>query len=275
MPPGVERQGTLETMAAGGKTLISVDLKGWVDVLARTSSVGPAVLLAVVAFVQAPGRVTFDTDLDLALNPWHLMGRAVHLWSARSGFGGVGDQTYGFLFPMGPFFAVGHLLDLPDWVVQRLWCALLLVLAYAGMRRLAGRLLGIAPGLAVLAGLAWALSPRLLTVVGPFSAEALPVALLPWLVLPLMTHLPHDPRRAAWLSGLGVLCLGAVNATATLAVRRRRPRRGPSARSQCCGERPTGWDTCPRGRGASGPPPGTSRPATGWCSPPRCWPPSA
>ena len=218
MPPGVERQGTLGTMAAGGKMLISVDLKGWVDVLARTSSVGPAVLLAVVAFVQAPGRVTFDTDLDLALNPWHLMGRAVHLWSARSGFGGVGDQTYGFLFPMGPFFAVGHLLDLPDWVVQRLWCALLLVLAYAGMRRLAGRLLGIAPGLAVLAGLAWALSPRLLTVVGPFSAEALPVALLPWLVLPLMTHLPHDPRRAAWLSGLGVLCLGAVNATATLAV---------------------------------------------------------
>jgi arabinofuranan 3-O-arabinosyltransferase len=175
-------------------------------------------LLVLTSFLQAPGKVTFDTDLDLALNPSHLLHRALHLWSAQSGFGGVGDQTYGFLFPMGPFFALGHLLQLPDWVVQRLWAGLVLVVAYEGARRLVRRLISPLPLVTVLAGLGWALSPRMLTVIGPFSAEALPVALLPWILLPLVVHLPHDPRRAAWRSGLAVLCLGAVNATASLAV---------------------------------------------------------
>ena len=59
---------------------------------------------------------------------------------------------------------------------------------------------------------------RMLTVVGPFSFEALPVALAPWLVLPLATYLGRDVRKAAWLSGLAVLFLGAVNAGATVAV---------------------------------------------------------
>jgi arabinofuranan 3-O-arabinosyltransferase len=175
-------------------------------------------LLVAMSFLQAPGTVTFDTDLDLSLNPSHLLHRALHLWSAQSGFGGVGDQTYGFLFPMGPFFLIGHLLQLPDWVVQRLWAGLVLVLAYEGARRLVRRLISPLPVVTIVAGLAWALSPRMLTVIGPFSAEALPVALLPWVVLPLVVHLPHDPRRAAWRSGLAVLCLGAVNATASLAV---------------------------------------------------------
>ena len=175
-------------------------------------------LLVLLSVLQSPGRVTFDTDLDLALNPGHLLGRAMHLWGAGSGFGGVGDQTYGFLFPMGPFFAVGDLLAVPDWLVQRLWCGLVLVLAYEGARRLVLRMVSPRPLVAVVAGLAWALSPRMVTVVGPFSAEALPVALLPWMLLPLVVHHRTDPRKAAWLSGLAVLGVGAVNASATLAV---------------------------------------------------------
>ncbi|MET0766712.1 MAG: alpha-(1-_3)-arabinofuranosyltransferase family protein [Aeromicrobium sp.] len=175
-------------------------------------------LLALLALLQAPGRITFDTDLGLALNPVHLLSRAFHLWSAEAGFGGVGDQTYGFLFPMGPFFALGHLAGLPEWLTQRLWCGLVLVVAYEGARRLTHRMVSPHLLVGVLAGLAWALSPRMLTVVGPFSFEALPVALAPWLLLPLVTYLAHDVRKAAWLSGLVVLFLGAVNAGATLAV---------------------------------------------------------
>lgn len=174
--------------------------------------------LTVLSVLQSPGRLTFDTDLGLALDPSHLLGRAFHLWSAENGFGGVGDQTYGFLFPMGPFFALGQLLSLPPWLVQRLWCALILVLAYEGTRRLARRLVSPRPSVSVVAGLAFALSPRMLTVVGPFSSEALAVALAPWLLLPLVVHLERNVRRAAWLSGLVVLGLGAVNAAATLAV---------------------------------------------------------
>ncbi len=207
----------LRQAATGRQSTLTPMAKERVGVARSRPFVLPALLLA-LSVLQSPGRVTFDTDLDLSLNPSHLMHRALHLWSARSGFGGVGDQTYGFLFPMGPFFAVGHLLQVPDWLVQRLWAGAVLVVAYEGMRRLVRALVSPAPPVGVLAGLAWALSPRMLTVIGPFSAEALPVALLPWILLPLVVFLPHDPRRAAWWSGLGVLCLGAVNATASLAV---------------------------------------------------------
>ena len=184
----------------------------------HVASLAVPALLVVVSILQSPGRLTFDTDLGLALDPAHLLGRAFHLWSGEAGFGGVGDQTYGFLFPMGPFFALGHLVDLPAWLVERLWCALVLVLAYEGTRRLVRRLVSPRPFVGVVAGVAFALSPRMLTVVGPFSSEALAVALAPWLLLPLVVHLERDVRRAAWLSGLVVLGLGAVNAAATLAV---------------------------------------------------------
>ena len=184
----------------------------------RAKSVLVPAFLTVLSVLQSPGRITFDTDLGLALDPGHLLARSAHLWSAENGFGGVGDQTYGFLFPMGPFFWLLEHLGLPVWLVQRLWCAAVLVLAYEGARRLVRRLVTVDGTVTVVAGLAWALSPRLLTVVGPFSSEALPMAVLPWVLLPLVTHAGRDRRRAALLSGVAVLGLGAVNASATLAV---------------------------------------------------------
>lgn len=202
-------------MTAGG--VASVRASGIQRLWGLREGTAPC-FLVVLAVLQSPGKLTFDTDLGLALNPVHLLRRASHLWGAEAGFGGVGDQTYGFLFPIGPFFALGHALGLPPWLVQRLWCAVVLVLAYDGMRRLVRRMLSPQPLVGVVAGLAWALSPRMLTVVGPFSSEALAVALAPWLLLPLVAHLHRDVRRTAWLSGLVVLGLGSVNAAATLAV---------------------------------------------------------
>ena len=184
----------------------------------RAKSLLVPLFLTVLSVLQAPGRTTFDTDLGLALDPGRLMARSAHLWSAENGFGGVGDQTYGFLFPMGPFFWSLERIGLPVWLVQRLWCALVLVLAYEGARRLVRRTVAPDETVALVAGLAWALSPRMLTVVGPFSSEALPMAVLPWLVLPLVRYATEDRRRAALLSGVAVLGLGAVNASATLAV---------------------------------------------------------
>ena len=78
------------------------------------------------------------------------MHRAFHLWSADAGFGGVGNQTYGFLFPMGPFFALGDLAGIPDWLTQRLWCGLVLVVAYEGARRLTHRMVSPHPLVGVL-----------------------------------------------------------------------------------------------------------------------------
>jgi arabinofuranan 3-O-arabinosyltransferase len=177
-------------------------------------------VLILLAFVQSPGRVGFDTKLDLVLDPVRFMQRALHLWTPDSGFGELQNQAYGYLFPIGPFFAAGALSGLPMWVVQAAWTALLLVGAFVGALRLA-RALGVGTeATRLVAAAAYALSPRMITVLGPISAEAVPIALLPWCLLPLVLggrgEMPA--RRAAGLSGLAVLAMGGANAALTLAV---------------------------------------------------------
>lgn len=179
----------------------------------------PLVLLA-GSFLQQPGRITFDSRLDLAVAPAALLQRTLSFWDSSNGVGGVGNQGVGYLFPTGPFFALGDLLGLPAWVTQRVWTALLLIVAYEGLRRLCLAVLGGQHrGAAVLAGLAWALSPRMMTELGPLSTETLPMVLLPWMLLPLMAHLPAGRvLRGSLGSSVAVLLMGGTNAAATLAV---------------------------------------------------------
>ena len=182
-------------------------------------TVAALVLLAAVVAAQAPGRVVGDTKLDLTADPWGLMARALHLWDPEAAFGQLQNQGYGYLFPMAPFYALlGEVA--PDWVVQRLWWWVLLAAGYLGMRRLA-RALGVdGQVVAHLAGLAYALSPRAVSTIVPISSEAAPLLLAPWVVLPLvLAHQSRLPaRRAAAASGLAILLMGGVNATATAAA---------------------------------------------------------
>lgn len=176
-------------------------------------------LLVGLALVQSPGLLVADTKFDLAVAPGEFLLRAVHLWDAEGALGQLQNQAYGYLWPMGPLFLFGSLLDLPGWVVQRLWLGLVLVVALAGATRLA-RALGVRSDLAcLLGGFAYALSPRMLTTLGPISIEALPSALAPWVLLPLVIGSERgSPRRAAALSALAVAMVGGVNAAATFAV---------------------------------------------------------
>ena len=179
---------------------------------------GVWIVLLAGSFLQEPGRTTFDTKFDLTAGPAAMLDRALTLWNPAS-FGGLGNQAYGYLFPQGPFFLGFSLLHVPDWIAQRLWSGLLLVAAYEGTRRVA-RALGTPGWAAGLAGLCFALSPRLLGAVGVLSAEVLPAAVLPWVVLPLVLALTGrlSARRAGLLSGVAVLFMGGVNATAAVAV---------------------------------------------------------
>lgn len=177
------------------------------------------VALTGLALVQTPGFLVSDTKFDLAQAPGVFLSRAMHLWDPLAAGGQLQNQAYGYFWPMGPFFWVGHLLDMPGWAVQRLWLALVICVAFLGAARLA-RAFGVRSDLAcILGGLAYALSPRMLTVLGPISIEAWPSALAPWVLLPLVIGSQRgSPRRAAALSALAVAMVGGVNAAATFAV---------------------------------------------------------
>ena len=178
-----------------------------------------AVLLVALAFSQAPGRIVADTKLDLVVAPGRFLGRSLQAWDPSAAFGQLQNQAYGYLFPMGPFFWLGHVCGLPPWVVQRLWWSVLLLLAYAGFLRLA-RLLGIGtPTTQLLGALAYALGPRVVTELGSISVELVPLVLLPWVLTPLVSGArTGSVRKAAAWSALAVACMGGVNAAAVLAV---------------------------------------------------------
>jgi arabinofuranan 3-O-arabinosyltransferase len=176
-------------------------------------------VITLLVFTQSSGLEAADTKLDLVVAPWHFLVQSVSAWDPTAAGGGLGNQAYGYLFPMGPFFLVGHLMQLPPWVIQRSWESALLVAAFLGVFRLS-RLLGVAgwwPRVA--AGLTYALAPRMLMEIGVISAELLPVVVAPWVLIPLVRgSRGGSPRRAAALSGVALLFAGGTNAAATLAI---------------------------------------------------------
>ncbi|WP_186245522.1 alpha-(1-_3)-arabinofuranosyltransferase [Mycobacterium simulans] len=178
-----------------------------------------AVALA-LTFAQSPGQVSPDTKLDLTANPLRFLARATNLWSSELPFGQSQNQAYGYLFPHGTFFVIGHLLGLPGWITQRLWWAVLLTVGFWGLLRVA-EALGIgSPTSRVLGAAAFALSPRVLTTLGSISSETLPMMLAPWVLLPTILALRGSGRSVRVLAaqaGLAVALMGAVNAIATLA----------------------------------------------------------
>ncbi|SCX01264.1 Alpha-(1-_3)-arabinofuranosyltransferase [Corynebacterium jeikeium] len=177
------------------------------------------------AFLQSPGLTSADTKLNLTANPWGFLRQALYPWTDTFPLGQLQNQAYGYLFPHGLFFAVFSFL--PDWVTQRLWWGLLLALAFAGTVLLLQRLSIGSRGSRVIAGILFALSPRILTTLGAISSEAWVCALVPWVLLPVASAamLGRDAQldrrtrsylaKYALLSALAVLCLGAVNAVAT------------------------------------------------------------
>jgi len=184
---------------------------------------------AIMCLLQAPGRLVADTKLDIPLEPWRFMSAAAHLWTSTSDFGLLQNQSVGYLFPMGPFFLLGHLLGVPPWITQRLWMALILSVATWGVIRLADTL-GIGrPAGRVVAGAVYATSPFMLGKLGSNSIALTAAAMLPWMIIPLARTIAiggeaaaaaprWSPRRGAALSGLAVFATGGVNASVTIDV---------------------------------------------------------
>ncbi len=189
------------------------------DATSRLRMWGYCLVLTVLAFIQAPGRIVGDTKLDLVVDPGGFLARAAQLWDPSAAFGQIQNQAYGYFWPMGPFFWLGDALDVPAWVVQRSWWAVLLCLAFVGTVKVARALEIGRPWTHVVSGFAFALSAHVLTLLGPTSVEAWPTAWAPWVLLPLvLASREWSPRRGAALSALAVAMCGGVNAVAVSAV---------------------------------------------------------
>jgi arabinofuranan 3-O-arabinosyltransferase len=181
----------------------------------------------ILTFAQSPGKISPDTKLDLTANPLRFLARAFNLWNSELPFGQAQNQAYGYLFPHGAFFLAGDVLGLPGWVTQRLWWALLLTVGFWGLLRVA-EALGIgSPTSRVIAAVAFALSPRVLTTLGAISSETLPMMLAPWVLLPVILALrgaavatsgssQGSVRVLAARSAVAIALMGAVNAVATM-----------------------------------------------------------
>ena len=118
------------------------------------------------------------------------------MWNPDVSMGTVSHQYIGYLLPMGPYYALMNVLGVPTWVAQRLWTGSLLFLAGAGVLFL---LRTLSPGTgragtgsldtatiggvgAMVAALAYMLSPYVLQYEARQSALLLPWVGLPWMV---------------------------------------------------------------------------------------------
>ncbi|WP_406498923.1 DUF3367 domain-containing protein [Streptomyces sp. NBC_01604] len=164
-----------------------------------------------------PGRQTFDTKLGVTTDPGRFLADLGQLWHDQGSFGGIQDQYVGYVWPMLPFYWLGHAVQLPVWLVERLWLSLVVSVAFWGALRLAERLRIGSGASRLLAAVAYALWPVFTIVVGSTSAAALPGAFLPWVLLPLVDE-RYSARIAALRSALIIPFMGGVNAASTLAA---------------------------------------------------------
>jgi arabinofuranan 3-O-arabinosyltransferase len=180
--------------------------------------------LAALAFVSHPGHIIADTKLDLAVNPAGFLARALQLWDP-SQFGQLQDQAVGYIFPVLPLFLLAKVLAVPAWVAQRIWIALMLLAAFLGIVRLADRLGVGTEATRIAAGFGYALAPNALGMLGTLSSEFLPIAMLPWILIPLVRATAAGPAMrapgrltAAAQSAVAVAFCSGINAAATWAV---------------------------------------------------------
>ena len=175
--------------------------------------------VAVLVFAQAPGRIVPETKLDVLLDPLDYLARALSTWDPSAGFGRVQNQAVGYLFPMGAFTSLGHVLAVPPWIVQRAWISLILIVSLWGAHRVARSVgVGSAAG-RIVAALAYALAPATLSLSAFQSAGQLPYALAPWVLVPLLEARDGaSPRRVAAWSALWIAAMGGVNGASAFAV---------------------------------------------------------
>ena len=182
----------------------------------RAFPLGASLLAFVLALVQRPGLESSDTKIDLLTDPAGFLADVAAVWSPTGDLGHVqGGQYAGYLLPMGPFFALGRVLGLEPWLVQRLWLGLLIAVAAWGTIRLLDELIGRPRGMPhAVAALLVILNPYVVVFSARTSITLLGYAALPWLLLCVHRGL-RAPRSWWWPAAFALavtLSGGGVNA---------------------------------------------------------------
>ncbi len=149
-----------------------------------------------LSFWQRPGRATSDTKIDLHVDPLSFLGDVASVWTPSIDLGAVhGAQYGGYLWPMGPLFALLHSLGLGPWVAHRIWLGLIFAISAWGVLRLLDVLIGRPRGIAhVVAAAFYVLNPYTVMFSGRTSVTLLGYAALPWLLI-VVHHGVRGARR--------------------------------------------------------------------------------
>ena len=187
-------------------------------------ALGFAVLGFALAFWQRPGWATSDTKIDLHVDPGSFLSEVASVWSPSIDLGAVqGAQYSGYLWPMGPAFALLHGLGLSPWVAQRIWLGALFAVSAWGMLRLLDAFLGRPRGVPHLLGAGfYLLNPYTVIFTGRTSLILLGYAVLPWLLLVVHNGVRGASRwrdwRAWWWAAVFALILTSIGGGINAAV---------------------------------------------------------
>ncbi len=180
---------------------------------------GLAAVSFALAFAQRPGAASSDTKIDLHVDPAGFLAAVTSPWTDAYGLGAVWSGQYsGYLWPMGPFFALGRTLGLEPWVVHRLWLGLMLALAAWGAVKLIDAFHTRRRGAAhLVAGAVAVLNPYTVVFANRTSITLLAYASLPWLLVCVQRGL-RNPRGWGWPAAFALVLAsagGGVNAATT------------------------------------------------------------
>ena len=186
--------------------------------IALPEAIALAAVTVLPLFAGGRGRLNADTKQYLYLDPVDLLDRARTVWDSRVGGGAVTHQAIGYLWPMGPFYALTDWVGLPPWAAQRLWVGGLQLVAALGALALFRHLLP-RTWLHVPAAAAYGLSPFVLGHLTSQSGLLVPFAGLGWLVL-LMAKAIEAPRSWRWPAAfaLVVTTCGSLNGSSVFFV---------------------------------------------------------